>query len=174
MNKRILELPSKERRDEFLAAVKRSTRLHRPWVTPPATIRAFDEYIARLRNGGTHLGYWVITKDDELAGVINISEIVRGGFCSGYLGYYAFCPHDGQGYMSQGLRAVIVDAFGKHRLHRVEANVQPDNLASRALVERVGFRLEGFSPKYLKIAGKWRDHERWAMTKEDWKGKAAV
>ena len=104
-----------------------------------------------------------------LAGVININEIVRGRFCSGYLGYYALVPHNGRGYMKRGLRAVISEAFGKHKLHRLEANIQPDNEISRCLVQRLGFRLEGFSPRYLKIAGRWRDHERWALTAEEWK-----
>ncbi len=71
--------------------------------------------------------------------------------------------------MTAGVRAVISRAFGELRLHRLEANIQPDNEASRRLVQRLGFRLEGFSPRYLKIAGKWRDHERWALTLEQWK-----
>jgi ribosomal-protein-alanine N-acetyltransferase len=52
-------------------------------------------------------------------------------------------------------------------LHRVEANIQPNNAASIALVKRCGFRLEGFSPRYLKIAGEWRDHERWALLADE-------
>ena len=93
----------------------------------------------------------------------------RGRFCSGYLGYYALVPHNGQGHMKRGLRAVISEAFEKHGLHRLEANIQPDNEMSRGLVQRLGFRLEGFSPRYLKIAGRWCDHERWAITAEEWK-----
>jgi [ribosomal protein S5]-alanine N-acetyltransferase len=73
--------------------------------------------------------------------------------------------------MKRGLSAVLSEAFAKHRLHRLEANIQPDNDASRRLVQRLGFRLEGFSPRYLKIAGRWRDHERWALTAEDWKSR---
>lgn len=116
------------------------------------------------------MGYWVRTPEGELAGVINASEIVRGAFQSAYLGYYAFAPHNGQGHMSRGLRAVLADLFRVQRLHRVEANIQPVNLASREVVRRLGFRLEGLSPRYLKIAGRWRDHERWALTVEDWRG----
>jgi ribosomal-protein-alanine N-acetyltransferase len=71
--------------------------------------------------------------------------------------------------MEKGLRAVMKEAFRSQRLHRLEANIQPHNEASRRLVQRCGFRLEGFSPRYLKIAGRWRDHERWAITVEEWK-----
>ena len=112
---------------------------------------------------------WSVPRDcaaNELAGVININEIVRGKFLSGYLGYYAFVPHNGRGYMNAGLTAVISRAFRMLRLHRLEANIQPDNEASRRLVERLGFRYEGLSPRYLKIAGQWQDHERWALTAE--------
>jgi len=137
-------------------------------VTPPRTAAAFEAYLRRLRKPA-HVGYWVRTEEGELAGVINISEIVRGSFKSGYLGYYAFSPHDGHGYMSRGLHAVLREVFQVHRLHRLEANIQPGNEASRRLVRRLGFRCEGFSPKYLKISGGWRDHERWALTVEDWR-----
>jgi ribosomal-protein-alanine N-acetyltransferase len=117
------------------------------------------------------LGYFVRTENGELAGVINISQIVRGNFCSAYLGYYSFVPHNGHGYMKRGLAAVLREAFSRHGLHRLEANIQPGNSESRALVQRAGFRLEGFSPRYLKIGGRWRDHERWAITAEDWRGR---
>src|SRR5688572_30119956 len=93
----ILEKPSSDRREEFLAAVRRSRTLHKPWVSAPDTRVLFDAYLERLGNA-THLSYWVITADGQLAGVVNISEIVRGVFHSGYLGYYAFEPFNGQGY----------------------------------------------------------------------------
>ena len=166
----ILEKPSSQRRDEFLDAVARSRRLHRHWAHPPRTVEEFRENLKRFRSGA-HVGYWICTEDGDLAGVININEIVRGVFCSGYLGYYALVPHNGHGYMKKGLRAVMTDAFRRHGLHRLEANIQPDNEASRQLVQRCGFRLEGFSPRYLKLSGRWRDHERWAITVEDWKAK---
>jgi [ribosomal protein S5]-alanine N-acetyltransferase len=70
--------------------------------------------------------------------------------------------------MTKGLGEVLINAFRSLRLHRLEANIQPGNVKSRKLVQRLGFKLEGYSPRYLKIAGKWRDHERWALTREDW------
>src|SRR5688572_28174922 len=121
----ILQKPSKARRGEFLAAVRRSRKLHGRWMSPPRTAAAFDRYLERLRSE-TYLGYWVVTEGGEIAGVITISEIVRGPFCSGYLGYYGFIPHSGKGYMTRGLSAVLSDAFRVHRLHRLEANIQPD------------------------------------------------
>ena len=164
-----LERPSLAREREFLTAVRRSRRLLSPWVAPPDTARAYRAYVARLDRPTHEARFVVIRSSGELAGVVNVSEIVRGAFQSAYLGYYAFLPHAGHGYMREGLRLVLRWAFGALRLHRVEANIQPDNAASLALVRRLGFRLEGFSPRYLKIAGRWRDHERWARRREEWR-----
>ena len=152
----------------FIAAVHRSRRLHGRWVRPPATREHYQAFVRRARKPeqACHL---VFTDDGELAGVINISEIVRGSFCSGYLGYYAFTPHAGRGHLRAGLTEVIRLAFREHKLHRLEANVQPDNHRSIALVRGLGFAREGYSPRYLKIAGRWRDHERWALTVESWR-----
>jgi ribosomal-protein-alanine N-acetyltransferase len=151
----------------FLAAVARSRRLHGRWVSAPGTLIDFATYLRRSRRRSQR-GFLVFTPSGALAGVINISEIVRGSFCSAYLGYYAFVPHHRQGYMTLGLALVIERAFGRLGLHRLEANIQPGNAASRRLVGRLGFRCEGYSERYLRIAGKWRDHERWALTAEDW------
>src|SRR4051812_36016432 len=118
-----LEEPSKKRRGEFLAAVLRSRKLHARWVSPPSTRAEFDRYLIRVQRPD-HAGFWVVTEDREIAGVFTISEIVRGSFCSGYLGYYAFVPYEGRGYMTEGLREVVAQAFGRLKLHRLEANIQ--------------------------------------------------
>jgi ribosomal-protein-alanine N-acetyltransferase len=164
-----IEPASVAHREEFLAAAKRSVRLHRPWVSPPRTAKQFAAYLARL-NGRTNLGYLAFSEAGDLTGVVNVSEIVRGVFQSAYLGFYAFAPHEGRGYMSATLSAVIAACFREHRLHRLEANIQPENARSIALVRRLGFRKEGFSERYLKIGGRWRDHERWAVLREGWTG----
>jgi hypothetical protein len=69
--------------------------------------------------------------------------------------------------MSEALREAIKEAFTRLNLHRLEANIQPANRASKKVVRKLGFRLEGFSPRFLQVGGKWRDHERWAITIED-------
>ncbi len=163
----VIRKPS--RRDEavFLAAVRRSRMLHSPWVCPPASARAFRNYLTSRRKPA-HAAFFVWLPKRELVGVVNVSEIVRGAFQSAHLGFYAFVPHAGRGLMRAGLGQVITHAFTKLGLHRLEANIQPGNGASRALVKRLDFRREGFSPRYLKINGRWRDHERWAMLAENW------
>jgi [ribosomal protein S5]-alanine N-acetyltransferase len=92
-----------------------------------------------------------------------------GGFRSAYLGYYIGERYAGQGYMSEGIALMLQYAFKQLKLHRLEANIQPGNSASIALVKRAGFVREGYSRRYLKIGGRWRDHERWAIVYEDWK-----
>jgi ribosomal-protein-alanine N-acetyltransferase len=99
--------------------------------------------------------------------VININCIVGGTFQSAYLGYYVGAPFARRGYMVEGMKLVTRYAFDEIKLHRVEANVQPGNIASVALVRKCGFRKEGFSPRYLKIFGDWRDHERWALLADE-------
>ncbi len=105
----------------------------------------------------------------ELVGAYNLSEIVRGVFHSAYLGYYAFAPWAGHGYMRAGLALVLQAAFADLKLHRVEANVQPANVRSIRLLQAIGFTREGYSRRYVKIAGRWRDHVRFAMLAEDWR-----
>lgn len=163
-----LERPGPARQSEFLAAVRRSRELHGDLVAPPDTPKKFALYLESQQRA-TQEGFFVIAADnDELAGVVNVSEIVRGSFQSAYLGYYGFAPHAGTGIMRTGLRLVIDRCFGILGLHRLEANVQPHNTRSLALVRSLGFRHEGFSPRYLRVGGVWRDHERWAILADEW------
>jgi ribosomal-protein-alanine N-acetyltransferase len=148
---------------EFIAAARRSRALHTPWVAPAATPARFDAYLVRMSQPDQNAFTVRRIDTNALIGVITISNVVMGPFCSAYTGYYAFAPHAGQGYMREGLQAVVRHAFGVMKLHRLEANIQPGNRASIALAKACGFRKEGFSPRYLKIGGRWRDHERWAI-----------
>jgi ribosomal-protein-alanine N-acetyltransferase len=104
-------------------------------------------------------------------GALELSQIVMGVFRSAYLGYYLGAPYAGQGLMSEAIALVLTHAFTEMGLHRVEANIQPDNTASLALVAKLGFVREGYSRRYLKIRGRWRDHERWAILVEDWRAR---
>jgi ribosomal-protein-alanine N-acetyltransferase len=154
-------------RKELIALVCRSRKLHHPWVYPPDNIAAWTAYF-RILVSGRNEGYLVcLITTGEIVGVINVSEIVRGLFKSAYLGFFVHAAHAGQGYMKEGLALVLRDTFSRLRLHRLEANIQPRNAKSIGLVRSCGFRREGFSPRYLKVGGKWRDHERWAMIADE-------
>ena len=164
----------------FLSAVRASRELHRGWVKPPSTRAAYAAMVARYapsRRASAplrHCGLLVVRReDDAIAGVINVSEIVRGSFQSAYLGYYAFAPHTGRGYMHEGLELVLAWVFRTLKLHRVEANIQPENRRSIALVEKSGFVREGYSRRYVKVGGRWRDHARYAILAEDWRARVA-
>ncbi len=169
--KRAVELraPSAGFESEFLAASRRSRLLHGGFARPPSNPRQFRAFLRRMR-GAEHAGHFVIERETgALVGVVNLNDIVRGAFRGAQLGYYAFSPFAGHGYMTAGLSAVLRRAFGELSLHRLEANIQPDNLDSIRLVRRLGFRKEGLSPRYLKVGGRWRDHERWALLAEQWR-----
>ncbi|MFF8918570.1 GNAT family N-acetyltransferase [Streptomyces sp. NPDC015032] len=165
--------------EEFTTRARESRGVHSPWLFPPGDPRAYAVYAGRLIDDPTKAGFLVCERDRDragkaaesgaggpIAGFINIHNIVRGGFRCGALGYGAFAHARGRGLMSEGLALVLRYAFGPLGLHRLEANIQPGNEGSLALVRRAGFRLEGFSPDFLFIDGAWRDHERWAITAE--------
>jgi ribosomal-protein-alanine N-acetyltransferase len=154
-------------REAFLALARDSRRLHRPWTYPPERPEHFDELYARSRREDFVCLVARLVETDEIAGVFTISQIFRGAFQSAYLGYYANERHARRGYMREAMQLVLDHAFGPLGLHRVEANIQPGNQPSVALARGAGFRLEGFSPRYLLIGGRWRDHERYAITAED-------
>jgi ribosomal-protein-alanine N-acetyltransferase len=159
-----LRRPMLRDRTEFLARNAASRRLFRGLAPPLTDPRVFAAYVRRVHKGLT-VGLLVCrVEDDAIVGCVNLSQVVRGPFQSAYMGYQVFEPFANQRYMSDALPLVLTVVFRHLKLHRIEANIQPGNLPSIALVKRAGFRLEGYSPRYLKIAGRWRDHERWAMT----------
>lgn len=164
-----LREPTSRDQAEIVARNAASRALHRGLVTPPTNAKTFAEWMVRCRQPNVQCFLVCRIEDGAIAGVYTLSQIVRRLFQSAYIGYYAERPFNGQGYMAEGLQLVLRHTFVAMKLHRVEANIQPENAASIALVKRAGFRLEGFSPRYLKISGRWRDHQRWAMTIDDWR-----
>jgi len=164
-----LRRPAANDAKRFCAAVRASRAIHRPWTKPPATPQGYLAMLARCRDPAFETLLVCRREDDAIAGVFDLSQIFRGIMQSGYMGYYALAPHARRGYMREGLQLMLRYAFVRLRLHRVECNIQPSNRRSIALVRGGGFVREGFSRRYLKIGGRWRDHERWAMLVEDWR-----
>lgn len=154
---------------ELRSLISRSKQLHYPWVVhPEPTQQECLNYIERCQNDD-FTGLLICHSDtNRIVGVVNLSQIIYRAFENAYLGYYVDVDFAGKGLMTEGLRLVIDYAFYTLKLHRLEANIQPENNRSIALVKRLGFCKEGFSQRYLKIDGEWRNHERWALTIENW------
>jgi ribosomal-protein-alanine N-acetyltransferase len=151
----------------FLEMVRESRELHRPWTYPPERADQFEDLVSRAGRDDFACLVTTLTANGELVGIFTISQIVRGYFQSAYLGYYASARHAGKGLMGESMVLVLDHAFGPLALHRLEANIQPGNAPSVALARGAGFRLEGYSPRYLLIGGRWRDHERYAITADE-------
>ena len=170
----VLRFPQESDRRAYLSLLRHSWDFLKPWQpTPPPDTDPFDSVVFdRVFDASwteRRRGLFLVDKEtDRLLGCVNFNEIVRGVFQNCYLGYWIGKAYTGRGYMTEGLGLGLSYAFGELNLHRVEANVIPENLPSIALVQRLGFRKEGLSTKYLKIAGRWQDHEGWAMTIDDW------
>ena len=155
---------------ELIAGNLASIGLHEPWVSPCRDQPGFLGYLSRC-DGDRSLGFIARERESgRIVGVVNLSEIVRGFFQSAYMGYYGMAGMNGRGLMSEAVGLVVTHAFRGLGLHRLEANIQPNNEPSRTLVKKLGFRQEGYSPRYLKINGEWRDHERWAILADEWRG----
>lgn len=164
----LLRSPRGEDEHDFTSLVRGSRRFHAGWIAPASNAEKYAAYLRR--NGGDAFEALLVVRreDQAILGAVNLSQIFRGGFQNAYLDYWIGAPYARQGYMREGLALALGYAFAVLRLHRLEANIQPGNTASSRLVASLGFRLEGFSPRYLKIGGRWRDHERWALLREEW------
>jgi len=169
----LLRYPTLADEGAFVELVLASEKMRQPWVPGPQGDAGTDgplwfrSLLGANADGRNAKLLIVHMADDALIGGMNINEIVRGAFQSGFLGYWITGEYAGRGYGAEALRLLLGYAFGNLALHRLEANIQPANEASIALVRAAGFRLEGLSPRYLKVAGVWRDHQRWAVTREE-------
>ncbi len=165
-----IRAPVRDDCDEFTRLMRLSREFHSPWATAPTDEERFAAYIGDARRADFAAMLLCRSADGAIVGFFNLSQIVRRRLQSAYLGYAVGEPFAGQGYMRAGIGLVLRHSFTALELHRVEANIQPGNAASLALARGAGLRREGFSPRYLKIGGRWRDHERWAILVEDWRG----
>ena len=152
---------------ELIGANVESRDHHAPWVQPFTDADGFEDWFGGLATGASVSLLARDASSGGVVGVFNLSQIFMKGFRNAYLGYYGMVGFGATRLDDQGLRLATRYAFDGIGLHRLEANIQPGNLASIALVRRVGFRKEGFSPRYLRINGVWCDHERWALLADD-------
>jgi [ribosomal protein S5]-alanine N-acetyltransferase len=165
----VLRLPVKSDCAEFVAVNRRSEEFNRGRASPPTTAKQFDDYMKRNSRPDGACFLICRASDGAIMGSIALSQIFYGGFQSAYLGYQIGEEFAGRRYMTEAIQLMLRHAFMNLKLHRLEANIQPENTPSIALVKRAGFTREGYSRRYLKICGRWRDHERWAILAEDWR-----
>jgi ribosomal-protein-alanine N-acetyltransferase len=142
-----------------------------PWAQrhTPAAYRAMRRAVLRRARLGTSLPF-AVRVEGRLAGQVTIDNIVRGALRAGYLGYWIDREVAGRGMASLAVALVCDHAFGTVGLHRVQADIRPENAPSRRLVERLGFQQEGLLRRYLDIDGDWRDHLAYALLAEDLPG----
>jgi ribosomal-protein-alanine N-acetyltransferase len=151
----------------LIQANKENRAYHAPWAYPFTSEAGFDQWFAQVLTGPNVSLLAREQSSGSIVGVVNINGIVAGAFHSASLGYYGMAGFTRRGLMTEAVRLAALHGFRRLGLHRLEANIQPGNTPSIALVRRLGFRREGFSPQYLKIGGEWRDHERWAAFDSD-------
>jgi len=144
-----------------------SRAYHEPWLRAFTDNEGFDAWFSGLV-GGANIGLIAHeVTSGGVVGVINLSEVSLRSFQSAYLGYYGMVDLAGRGLMTEAVRKAARYAFAEVGLHRLEASIQPANVRSIELVRRIGFRREGFSPRYLRIDGVWCDHEHWALLSDE-------
>jgi ribosomal-protein-alanine N-acetyltransferase len=162
---------------DWAAARRSNVEWLRPWeATPPdgepgvpTSLATFVTMTRRLhREAGAGRGLpFVVEVAGEFAGQLNVAGITRGSLHSGHLGYWIDRRYAGRGAMPTAVALVTDHCFDAVGLHRVEVNIRPENLASRRVVDKLGFREEGLRRAYLHIAGDWRDHVSYALVRGD-------
>lgn len=173
----LIRRPRPQDEDWYLDALRRSAKHIQPWNPVRDGPGAFAEVLERDASGNSVIFMVVDRADGGCVGKIAVNNIVRRRFQCGVLGYDAFLPYAGTGRMREALELVVARCFERQPaglgLHRLEVNIQPDNTRSIGLAKRVGFRHEGFSPRFLYINDEWRDHDRYALTAEEFEALGA-
>ena len=165
---------------ELRALLIRNAEHLRPWSpspppgTNPAGFTELGRSIARhRRDWKAGSGYVFILQlrvpREPIVGRIALTSVTRGPFQSAQLGYWMDSGHVRRGLMSEAVDATLAFAFDRLGLHRLQAAVMPTNQASRAILQKRGFREEGYAERYLRIAGKWEDHVLYGLTLEEWR-----
>jgi ribosomal-protein-alanine N-acetyltransferase len=174
-------LPVHESLAPQVAAFYRRNAVHlAPWDPPsPPGVATETFQRGRLRNAtaemaaGTACRWWLQLQVEPtiVVGSVSLTQIARGAFQNAMLGYAIDCEHEGLGLMREALQVVITHAFSaEFNLHRIQANVRPENVRSIGIIRRLGFEQEGLALQYLFINGAWRDHLMFALRNPDFAG----
>jgi len=171
----VLRVPQMTDCSEWVALRETSRDFLTPWeptwpaddLTRASFRRRIKRYSEDHRNDLTYSFFIFRKQGDVLVGGLTLANIRRGCAQSGSLGYWMGAPYARQGHMTAAVNAIIPFAFGTLKLHRIEAACIPANVASVRLLEKTGFKREGFARQYLCINGVWQDHWLYARLKDD-------
>ncbi len=138
----------------------------------PTSITEVSNLILRQRREwktGRSFGFHLALRSDpdRIIGRVALNGVMRGAMHGAYLGYWMDVDHQKTGLCTEGIRGVLDFAFGQAGLHRVQAAIMPRNVKSLRVIEKLGFRREGYAERYLQIAGTWEDHILFARTREE-------
>lgn len=156
----------------------RNRDFFKPWDPPAGAFLYEAKYQKKvlmneqwLMKRGESLRVWLFKKEEEgkIIGTASLTGIIRGAFHSGYLGYKLDKDELRKGYMEEALEKFIDFGFREYKLHRVEANIMPNNKASLSLIEKLGFQREGEAKDYIWICDGWKNHIHYVKINEDWK-----
>jgi ribosomal-protein-alanine N-acetyltransferase len=175
----VLRPPSTNDVAEVRRALRSNAAHLRPWSVAPApgedpaslasVSRAVLQHRREWKRGQTFVLVMAPREDERrVIGRIALGGVMRGAFQNAYLGYWVDQQHQGRGLATEAVHATTTFAFSSGQLHRVQAAVMPRNGASLRVLEKAGYRREGFAERYLYIAGRWEDHVLYAMTAEEW------
>lgn len=152
----------------FIEMSHKSKTIHMPWVFPAMDSASFHELLDRNKQANFETIVVRPIYEQDIIGIFNLSQIFYHNFQNTILGCYANVAYHGEGYMHEGLLLSVAYAFFQLKLHRIEANIICENELSIRYFKGFGFRYEGMSKNYLYVNGAWRDHEKFALTREDW------
>jgi [ribosomal protein S5]-alanine N-acetyltransferase len=176
-DREILRIAREDDANAVVAYYDRNRAHFAPWepVRPaafytPAFWRERLASDAKLAQEDRGYRLWISPRDDlsRVIGQVHFANVVRGAFHCCHLGFAIDARYEGRGVMRASLERAIAFAWRELRLHRIEANHRPENVRSAALLRRLGFVSQGFAPRYLHIAGAWRDHVLTALLNDDW------
>ena len=171
----VLRVPQASDFAEWAALRAASRDFLTPWeptwpaddLTRASFRRRIRRYAEDQRSDLAYAFFVMRQSDNGLVGGLTLANVRRGCAQAGSLGYWMGAPHARQGYMTAAVKALVPFAFGTLRLHRIEAACIPANTASVKLLEKTGFKREGFARQYLCIDGVWQDHLLYARLKDD-------
>jgi len=158
----------RRRNEEWLTVWEPSRPAHQPDpVTDRTAFAARCQQRDRDRTAGTAFQFGLFV-DHQVAGEVNVNNVIRGAMQSGTIGYWIDQRHAGNSYVAEAVVVVLQFAFDQLLLHRIEICIVPRNLRSRRVVDKLAIREEGIAQRYLEINGTWEDHIRYGITVEEW------